>query len=69
MFTCARCGAEEAPYYAEIPDFDIGHRKVWLCKQHARELAEIVREYQQGRTITSSFKYGEESDGWRRARE
>ena len=65
---CARCGAAEAPYFAEIPNVAMGsHNTVWLCKQHARELAEIVREYQQGRTITSSFKYGEGSDGWRRA--
>ena len=38
--TCARCGAKEAPYFAEIPDVAMGsHSTVWLCKQHARELA------------------------------
>lgn len=56
-FTCSRCGAEEAPYSAEIPDFDIGHRTVWLCKEHARELAGIVRDYQQGRTIVCFTKH------------
>lgn len=43
---CARCGAKEAPYFAEIPDVAKGsHNTVWLCKQHAQGLAEIARLY------------------------
>ena len=52
--TCARCGAEEAPYFAEIPNVAMGsHNTLWLCKQHARELAEIVRLYGEGAHLVS----------------
>ena len=60
--TCARCGAKEAPYFAEIPNVAMGsHNTLWLCKQHARELAEIARDYQQGRMVVCYFKYPPEA--------
>lgn len=56
--TCARCGQTNAPYFAEIPDVTMGsHRTIWLCEKHARELAGIARDYQQGRTIVCFTKH------------
>ena len=61
--TCARCGCTDAAYFAEIPNVSMGsHHTVWLCKEHARELDGIVRDYQQGRTIVCFVKYRREEE-------
>lgn len=55
--TCTRCG-EPGPYFVEYPDVDKGApRTTSLCEKHARELAGIIRDYEDGRTIVCFTKH------------